>query len=81
MGPDTLIETSSTVEPNTRDWHSVSLFGLGVSRLPWLIVVTLVAAAYGGTLLELAKDWWNDPNAANGQGASEPRESRSVVGL
>ena len=62
MGTNTLMETGSTVEPNIGDWRQV---GLGL-LLPWLFLVALVAAAYGGTLLELAKDWWNDPNAAHG---------------
>src|SRR5205814_7617981 len=35
-------------------------------RIAWLVLAALVAAAYGETLWELAKDWWNDPNAAHG---------------
>lgn len=34
--------------------------------LLWAAVLALLVALYGGTSLDLAKDWWNDPNASHG---------------
>jgi exosortase len=34
--------------------------------LPWLVLVGLFITLYGHVFVELADDWWNDPNASHG---------------
>jgi len=34
--------------------------------LPWLILIGLILTLYSHVLVELADDWWNDPNASHG---------------
>jgi len=36
----------------------------GLSWLPWLILAAVILAIYGAILVDLADDWWNEPNSS-----------------
>ena len=36
----------------------------GLSWLPWLILTAIILAIYGAILVDLADDWWNEPNSS-----------------
>ena len=36
----------------------------GFSWLPWIILTAVILAIYGAILVDLADDWWNEPNSS-----------------